>query len=221
MSLALFDLDETLIHGDCATLWAEYMVAQGWVTDKESFLATEADLMRQYAAGSMDMRDYMALTLLPLKGMTEAEVAAKVDHFVHEIILPIVYPDAKATIAKHQQQQDRLVVISASGAHLVKPIAIALGIHECLAIDIDVNDGCFTGGITGIPTFREGKVTRLLALINQDEDQLKSASFYSDSRNDLPLLKLVGHPFVINPDPLLKQVAEENHWPILTWLPTH
>lgn len=217
MNLALFDLDETLIHGDCATLWAEYMVSQGWIDDTEAFLATEADLMRQYAAGSMDMKDYMALTLKPLIGMTAAEVSARVSEFVETIILPIVYPEAKSRLKHHQEQGDRLVIISASGAHLVSPIANALGVNECLAIDVEMADDRYTGNTTGILTFREGKVTRLLELINQEHEQLEQASFYSDSQNDLPLLKLVGNPFVINPDNQLQNHANENGWPILWW----
>ncbi len=215
--LALFDLDETLIHGDCATLWAEYMVTQGWVADINTFLAAEAALMQQYAAGTMNMGDYMALTLAPLKGQTVADVSSKVAQFIHDVIAPIVYPAAKDVIAMHQQKGERLIVISASGAHLVHPIAAALGIHESIAIDIEIEQGRFTGNITGIPSFREGKVIRLLELIHQDESQLRDASFYSDSRNDIPLLERVGHPIAINPDPRLRQVATENQWSILHW----
>jgi len=217
MKLALFDLDETLIHGDCATLWAEYMVKHGWVKDTQAFLAKEEKLMLDYANGGMDIYEYMSLTLEPLAGMTETAVSNEVSGFVEEVILPIVYPEAKSRLQHHREQGDRLVIISASGVHLVAPIAQALGVDECLAIDVEISDGRYTGKTIGTPTFREGKVTRLLELIEQEHGQLAEASFYSDSRNDLPLLKLVGNPFVINPDAHLQTHAGENGWPVLRW----
>src|SRR3990167_9862710 len=74
MALAIFDLDETLIGGDCASLWTKEMVKLGWA-DGDSFIAHEQELMRQYAAGSLAMEDYMAFTLSPLAGRTAEEVA--------------------------------------------------------------------------------------------------------------------------------------------------
>ena len=57
MNLALFDLDETLISGDCSSLWSAFMVEQGWVADPAAFLQQDAELMRLYALGQMDMTE--------------------------------------------------------------------------------------------------------------------------------------------------------------------
>jgi HAD superfamily hydrolase (TIGR01490 family) len=217
MSLALFDLDETLINGDSASLWSAYMVDQGWVADKQAFLSQEAELMRQYAVGEMSMSQYMDCTLQPLRGRTESEVSLKVHQFITDIILPRVYPQARETLRYHQQQGDRIVIISATGEHLVAPIARALGVNECLAIQIEIEDGRYTGATEGVMTYREGKVARLLTLLNQENSQLQQASFYSDSHNDLPLLTLVGRPHIINPDPILLQYATQAGWPVYQW----
>lgn len=217
MSLALFDLDETLIRGDCSSLWSAFMVTQGWVADKQAFLHHESHLMQQYAVGQMDMQEYMNYTLEPLKGRTPEDVARMVERFVDEVITPRVYQDARNCLARHRENGDRTVVISASGEHLVAPIAQYLGVDEVLAIGIATEKGVFTGTTQGVMTFREGKVTRLMALLNQDSSQLAHASFYSDSHNDLPLLNRVGYPKVVNPDAILHQHARQAGWPIYAW----
>lgn len=217
MKLALFDLDETLISGDCSSLWSAYMVAQGWVADKEAFLQQDAALMQQYAVGQMDMREYMRCTLAPLTGRSERDVAAMVAHYIDDIIAPRIYAQARECLATHRAQGDRTVIISASGEHLVQPIARFLGVEETLAIGVEIQNGRFTGATQGTMTYREGKVSRLLDLINQDESLLQQASFYSDSHNDLPLLTQVGQPYAVNPDAILLQHARQAGWPVYAW----
>ena len=101
MALAIFDLDETLIGGDCASLWSQEMVKLGWA-DADSFIPREQELMRQYAAGSLAMEDYMAFTLSPLVGRTPEEVAHVVEPFVEDVIEPIFYSDATRCLANHR-----------------------------------------------------------------------------------------------------------------------
>jgi phosphoserine phosphatase len=77
--------------------------------------------------------------------------------------------------------------------------------------------GHFTGEIEGVPTLREGKVTRVTQWLAQqglDWSQVQ-ATFYSDSTNDLPLLEKVQTPVVTNPGPALRQLASERAWRIL------
>ncbi|MBA4243904.1 MAG: HAD-IB family hydrolase [Pseudomonas sp.] len=216
MALAIFDLDETLIHGDCASLWAVEMTKLGWA-DGEAFIAREQELMRLYAAGELAMEDYMAFTLAPLVGRTPEEVAHVVEPFVEDVIEPIFYSDASRTLAAHREAGDRLLVISASAHFLVSAIAERFGIDEVLAIDLELQHGFYSGRTQGVLTYREGKVTRLHAWLTEQNENLAGASFYSDSRNDLPLLQLVDKPFTVNPDPTLRAHAEQAGWPILNW----
>ncbi|UTH35192.1 HAD-IB family hydrolase [Pseudomonas sp. KHPS1] len=216
MALAIFDLDETLIHGDCASLWAVEMTKLGWA-DGEAFIAREQELMRLYAAGELAMEDYMAFTLAPLVGRTPEEVAHVVEPFVEDVIEPIFYSDASRTLAAHREAGDRLLVISASAHFLVSAIAERFGIDEVLAIDLELQHGFYSGRTQGVLTYREGKVTRLQAWLAEQNENLAGASFYSDSRNDLPLLQLVDRPFAVNPDPTLRAHAEQAGWPILNW----
>ena len=216
MALAIFDLDETLIHGDCASLWAVEMTKLGWA-DGEAFIAREQQLMCLYSTGELAMEDYMAFTLTPLVGRTPEEVAHVVEPFVEDVIEPIFYSDASRALAAHRAAGDRLLVISASAHFLVSAIAERFGIDEVLAIDLQLQHGFYSGCTEGVLTYREGKVTRLHAWLTEQNETLAGASFYSDSRNDLPLLQLVDRPFTVNPDPTLRAHAEQAGWPILSW----
>ncbi|MBD1551493.1 HAD family hydrolase [Pseudomonas typographi] len=216
MALALFDLDETLIHGDCASLWSAYMARIGWV-DADTFLRRDQELMALYSEGKLAMEAYMAFSLQPLVGRTPADVAQKVACYLDEVIAPRVYPDARHTVNAHRAAGDRLLVISASAVFLVKPIAARLGIEDVLAIDLEVIGGRYTGRTAGVLTYREGKVIRLIDWLEQQGDTLAGASFYSDSRNDLPLLERVARPFAVNPDPALLAHAQAAGWAVLDW----
>ena len=216
MALAIFDLDETLIHGDCATLWSEQMGRLGWV-DPESFMKRNNELMHAYSVGELKMEDYMAFSLEPLIGRTPEEVEHLVGPWVEDNIEPIIFSDACKTVAAHRKAGDRVLVISASATYLVRPIAERLGIDEVLGIELQVQHGVYTGNTVGTLTYREGKITRLLEWLDAEEENLEGASFYSDSRNDLPLLLKVDHPHAVNPDPVLREHAVQAGWPIHHW----
>lgn len=216
MALAIFDLDETLIGGDCASLWAREMVKLGWA-DSDSFIAREQELMRQYSAGELAMEDYMAFTLSPLVGRTAVEVAHVVEPFVEDVIEPIFYSAATRCLANHRAAGDRILIISASAHFLVSAIAARLKVEDVLAIDIEEQHATYSGRTRGVLTYREGKVSRLQAWLEEQGESLDGAYFYSDSHNDLPLLQRVDQPHVVNPDPTLREHAEQAGWPILHW----
>ena len=216
MALVIFDLDDTLIHGDCATLWSEQMGRLGWV-DPDSFMRKNNELMAAYSRGELAMEEFMDFSLEPMIGRTPEEVAHLVEPWVEDIIEPLIYSDATKTIARHRQNGDRILVISASGTHLVTPIAARIGIEEVLGIELDVAHGVYSGKTVGVLTYREGKVARLTQWLEQEGESLEGAYFYSDSRNDLPLLSKVDFPQVVNPDPVLQAHAEQAGWPIHQW----
>lgn len=216
MALAIFDLDETLIHGDCASLWSSEMAKLGWV-DGESFIEKDRELMALYAEGKLAMEDYMVFSLSPLVGRSAEEVAFVVEPYVEDVIEPLFYSDAIRCLATHRAAGDRILIISASAHFLVRAIAARLKVEDVLAIDIEEQHGTYSGRTQGVLTYREGKVTRLQAWLEEQGESLDGAYFYSDSRNDLPLLQLVSQPYAVNPDPVLRRHAEQAGWPILSW----
>lgn len=192
------------------------MATIGWV-DKDSFLRRDHELMALYSQGKLAMEQYMAFSLEPLAGRTPQEVASHVQLYIDEVIEPRFYPGARQAIEAHRQAGDRLLVISASAAFLVQPIAARLGVEDVLAIDLEVVDGLYTGRTLGVLTYREGKVLRLADWLELHGETLEGASFYSDSRNDLPLLKAVPRAVAVNPDPVLEAQAEERGWEVVWW----
>jgi len=171
----------------------------------------------QYQQGTLSMEEYMSFTLQPLIGRSIGEVARQVDAFIDQIIVPAMREEACSRIEAHRLNGDRVIVISATGEHLVAPIARRFGIDETLSIQLDVCDDAYTGQTRGILTYREGKVARLLSLLDAGLSILDDAAFYSDSINDLPLLRLVGYPQAVNPDDALLGQAQLAGWPVLRW----
>ncbi|GAB3450055.1 HAD family hydrolase [Insolitispirillum peregrinum] len=215
MPLALFDLDDTLIAGDSATLWLRFLVAKGLAD--AAMLPQEAEMMRAYREGALKMEDYMRFTLQPLAGRRQAEVAGWVERFIAQEISPIIYPQARETLARYQQDGWRCVVISATGEHLVQRIAAHLGVSEALAIQLEQDGERYSGDTTGILTYQQGKVDRLHAWLAEHDETLAGSHGYSDSINDVPLLTATERAFVVNPDPRLADHAQAHGWLTLDW----
>ncbi len=216
-TLYVFDMDDTLIEGDCSMIWNEYLVERGIVTEP-GFLERDRELMALYSQGKMSMEEYLTVTIQPLQSVSLEQLRHWVDACVSECILPRVYPKAQALIEQLKQQDCRMLVISASAHFLIEPVARALGIPEAIGIDLKEEAGRITAQIDGIPSYREGKVQRLkqwLAQQNIDRGELE-IHFYTDSINDLPLCRYADQAHLINPCPLLTQAAP-SHWQHYRW----
>jgi HAD superfamily hydrolase (TIGR01490 family) len=121
-------------------------------------------------------------------------------------------------VATHRNRGERLVMVTATNEFITRPIAQAFGMEVLLAVELVRDEtGFFTGDIAGVPTLREGKVTRVQQWLEAQGLSLQDveATFYSDSMNDLPLLEQVQHPVVTNGSPALKQIALARGWRIL------
>jgi len=204
MPLAIFDLDDTLIAGDSASLWLRFLVQEG-LADPD-MLPREEEMMRAYHHGSLEMDDYMRFTLQPLAGRSVDEVAEWAARFIDREISSLVYPQARKAVASYQRDGWRCLVISATGEHVVAPIARSLGIDEVLAIQLEIAGRHYTGSTTGILTFKQGKV-----------ESMNGSHGYSDSGNDIPLLETVTHAFTVNPDARLNAHAVAARWYRLNW----
>ncbi|MDH2924738.1 HAD superfamily hydrolase (TIGR01490 family) [Nicoletella semolina] len=216
MSIVLFDLDETLINGDSASLWSAFMLEVGLVDN--AFLSQERAIMQKYSSGKMSMSEYMAFTLTPLRALSQQKLADYVAHFVDKYISSRFYPQALEKINDYKQANRRLIIISATADFIVTAIAKKLVIQEVIAVQTEVVDGCYTGKTIGVLSYQQGKVERLKDYLgNEYEGLIRTATFYSDSCNDLPLLNEVAYPKVVNPDEMLRTVAEHSGWPILYW----
>jgi len=215
VSLAIFDLDNTLLSIDSDHAWGEFLVEQGAV-DPVAYREANERFLADYNAGTLDMMAFLALALKPLADNSPEQLAAWHQQFMISKIEPNILPKAEELLARHRTKGDTLLIITATNRFITGPIAERLGVDDLIAVDPEMVDGRYTGRVAGVPSYREGKVTRLEAWLEGQECTLDDAWFYSDSHNDLPLLEVVDNPVAVDPDDTLRQVAEERHWRIMS-----
>jgi HAD superfamily hydrolase (TIGR01490 family) len=215
MSLAIFDLDNTLLADDSDYLWGQFLVEQGLV-DAELYQRENQRFYEEYKAGTLDIMEFLAFSLQPLTRHSQAELAQLHERFMQQKIAPIMLPAAQTLLEKHRAQGDTLLIITATNRFVTAPIAARLGVDNLLASDPEMIDDRYTGRVAGTPCFREGKVTRLKAWLTEQQQNLANSWFYSDSHNDLPLLEMVTHPVAVDPDDTLTTHAEARGWPIIS-----
>ena len=216
MSLAIFDLDNTLIAGDSDHAWGEFLVEQG-IVDAQVYKDANDRFYQDYLAGTLDIMEYLAFSLAPLAEHEPEQLQQWHQQFMQEKIEPILLDKAFEKLAWHKEQGHYILIITATNRFVTEPIAERLDVHELIAIEPEVVDGRYTGKVAGIPSFKEGKVTRLNKWLEDKEHDLAETWFYSDSHNDLPLLQLVGKPIAVDPDQQLKDTAEQNGWPVISF----
>ena len=215
MSLALFDLDNTLLSDDSDYLWGLFLVEQGLV-DGVHYQQQNQQFYQHYQAGTLDIQAFLRFMLQPLTEHPLAQLWAWREQFMREKIAPIVLPKAVALVEQHRAAGDVLVIVTATNRFITEPIAQQLGVPHLLATEPELINDRYTGRVMGIPCFQHGKVQRLQQWLAETGQTLTESWFYSDSRNDLPLLEQVTHPVAVDPDPVLAAIAQQRGWPILS-----
>lgn len=215
MSLALFDLDNTLLADDSDYLWGQFLVEQGLV-DGEFYQQENQRFYDAYRLGTLDIQAFLRFMLQPLSQYPVEQLLALRAQFMAEKIEPIILPQAIALLEKHRAQGDTLLIITATNSFITTPITERLNVPNLLATEIEQVDGRYTGRPQGIPCFQQGKVERLRRWLAETGHDLVDSWFYSDSRNDLPLLEQVTHPVAVDPDEILAQHATQRGWPIIS-----
>jgi len=215
VALAIFDLDHTLLSGDSDHAWGQFLV-DNKIVEPEHHQKQNDYFYEQYKAGCLDIEEYLAFALKPLTEHPLESMLALRSTFIEDRIQPLITDKARALINKHQHAGDELLIITATNAFVTRPIAELLGFSELIAPEPEMIDGQYTGGISGIPSFQQGKVTRLEMWLAEKEIDLKGAFFYSDSHNDLPLLNIVDNPIAVDADEILSDTASRNGWPIIS-----
>ncbi|MGD8907923.1 MAG: HAD family phosphatase [Chromatiales bacterium] len=214
MTLAIFDLDNTLLAGDSDYLWGRFLVEKGAV-DGIHYERENARFYQLYKEGRLDIHEFLRFSLAPLRQISRSRLETWRDEFLDTHIDPLISEQARQLVQKHRQAGDTLMIITATNAFVTRPIAQRFGIQYLIATEPETLDGHFTGAVVGEPSFREGKVRRLQDWLEEHGANLQGSWFYSDSHNDLPLLEQVDYPVAVDPDDTLAQVARDRQWPIL------
>ncbi len=219
--LTLFDLDNTLLGDDSDHLWGEFLIEQGLV-NPEQHKAKNDGFYHDYCQGTLDIDAYLNFVMQTVANKTVKEVDKLHNDFMENFIKPIMLPKAKTLIEQHQSDNHLCIIITATSDFITRPIANALGIDILLASEAEIDNNCYTGKPTGIPCFSNGKIIKIKNWLNENlpdfstEKMMQEAFFYSDSRNDIPLLESVGKAIAVDPDETLKLHAQENDWEIIS-----
>ena len=215
MNLALFDLDNTILAGDSDYNWSRFLIKEGYL-DPAIHAEKNEKFYADYKEGNLDIFAFVEFQFKPLARNPRNVLDQLLHKYIVEIIKPMITDKAYALVKKHQDDGDLLIVITATNSFITKPIAQIFGIQNLIGTDPEEKDGEFTGKVSGTPSFKEGKVTRLEEWLKNKKLSLsdfEKSYFYSDSHNDLPLLKKVTHPVVVDSDDILKEYAKSQGWP--------
>jgi HAD superfamily hydrolase (TIGR01490 family) len=219
--LALFDLDHTLLPLDSDHAWGNFLTARGW-TDGEEYRRRNDEFYAQYQAGQLDLQAYVRFSTQAICSRGEQQAMAAHHDFMQTVVQPAIQPQALQLVQNHQRAGDQVLIVTATNAFVTRPIAHAFGVEELIAVELERDQrpdgtGWYTGAIAGVPSFREGKVTRVqqwLQTRGWGWDDVHS-TFYSDSINDLALLEKATVAVATNPDARLRAIALERGWRIL------
>lgn len=221
MKLTLFDLDHTLLPIDSDYSWGVFTTQIGW-TDPVEFARRNDEFFAHYKAGTLDINEYVRFATDAIRSHGAAESIAAHDLFMRQIVLKNLKTEALDLVRQHRDAGDTVLIVTATNEFVTRPIAEAFGVDELIAVELEYDlrpegTGWITGAIKGVPSAREGKVTRMaqwLASRGLDWADVES-TFYTDSVNDLTLLEKVNHPVATNPDDRLRAIATARGWRIL------
>jgi HAD superfamily hydrolase (TIGR01490 family) len=214
-TLAIFDLDNTLLGGDSDHAWGEFLITQKLV-NAEQHRATNDGFYADYLNGDLDINAYLRFVLQFVAGKKPTELAALHRQFMAQQIDAMMLQKSVHLLAKHRSEGDYLLIITATNDFITAPIAKKLGVDALLASTAEIVNGRYTGQPTGTPCYHEGKVVRLQQWLGDKIFNLDKAFFYSDSHNDIPLLNAVGNPYAVDPDDRLREYAHTQRWPIIS-----
>ena len=215
MNLALFDLDNTILAGDSDYNWSRFLIQEGYL-DGAIHAEKNEKFYADYKAGTLDIYAFVEFQFKPLARNPRTVLNQLLKKYVEEVIKPMITEKARALVKRHQDEGDLIIVITATNSFITKPIAELFGIVNLIGTDPEEKEGEFTGKVSGLPSFKEGKVTRLEAWLKNKKLSLASfekSYFYSDSHNDLPLMQKVTHPVAVDSDDVLSEYAKSKGWP--------
>ena len=215
MALTIFDLDNTLLHGDSDYEWGQFLVTKKLV-DEKKYEAANKVFYEDYKNGTLDIFEFSAFSFQPLSTRTMEELKILHDEYLTTVIKPMITKKSRQLVEKHKQQGDTLIVITATNSFITRPITTEFGIENLLATDPLIVNGRYTTEVDGIPCFQKGKITRLNKWLEENNQNMKGSTFYSDSYNDISLLEAVDTPVVVDPDEKLHEMAISRDWEIIS-----
>lgn len=216
MQAAFFDLDKTVIARSSTLAFGRPFMREGLISRGQVLKGIYAQLVYQLIGADEDKMEKLRVALLELtRGWEKTKIEALVRETINEIIEPVIFEEALALIAEHRAAGRRVYIVSSSGEEIVRPLAEHLGVPHFIATRAKVGpDGCYTGELD-FYCYGEHKAVAIREQADKYGIDLSESYAYSDSVTDLPMLEVVGHPHVVNPDRELRGVSAERGWVVL------
>ena len=214
---AFFDLDKTIISRSSALAFAPLFYRHGLISRLQVARSAVAQAsFRLSGAGPQQLERIRDQVSALCSGWPAEKVAHLVAAHLEQVIGPLVYSEARRLLASHRQAGHDVIIVSTSGHEIVGPIGTMLGVTDVIATRMSVTDGHYTGSVE-FYAYGQAKADHVRTLAASRGYLLPDCYAYSDSATDLPLLELVGHPRVVNPDRALRRVARVRNWPQLSF----
>ncbi len=212
MKTVIFDLDDTLLSGDSEFKWAEYTVEKGLI-NKDFYMEKISEFEVAYRAGNMDFDAYCIFLLNPLIGKTTNEIESLVREFINQYEELLIDSLTYDLLEKHKN--DKKIIASGSLNFIVEGFSRVFSIDTFFGTPLEIENNKITGNLDGVATFAEGKLITMQEWSKKNNFNLEDATFYTDSINDLPLVKVCKNSIIISPDEELEKYAKENSLEII------
>ncbi len=217
MSLALFDMDGTLINGDTNELTLEYLLSHHLADP--SFAAPVKRYGELFMQGNLKIEDFIAYIATPFVGMPAERREHIMADLVRTLIIPRIKPGARRAIDFHKSRGDTVIIVTSTVDYLVKHVAEQAGIDNYIGSKAELTaEGVLTGKLAGYPPYQEGKVRLIKSFAQQHNLSLEDAYAYGDSVNDLPMLLMSSHPYAVDPAVQLRSHPDFPKLTEVSWL---
>ena len=211
MKFIIFDLDDTLLSGDCEREWITFLTSKGLMNDSSAEL-DRFDL--DYRKGILDFEEYSTFVQKPIMGLTREELDNLIEEFIQKNIHDLT-DNLTKDLLNEASSADKVLIASGSHDFLVKGFADFFKIDSSIGTPVELKNNIFSGQLSGEPTFGDGKVRAVEKWCNSNDVEIKDSIFYSDSINDLPMFEVCGVPIAVNPDEKLKKIAKERAFKVI------
>jgi HAD superfamily hydrolase (TIGR01490 family) len=210
---AFFDVDGTLIAKNSGPLYMKFLRRRGEIRRRDA-LRTFYFYLR-YRLNLLDIDRALARSSEWIRGRSETEIASHCRVWYREMVRQYLQPEMVRRVRMHRDQGHLVAILSSTTNYLAEPLAEELGIEHLLVSRLVVKDGRFTGEAHRPICYGDGKLHWARRFAAEHAVDFDESFFYTDSVTDVPMLEIVGHPQVVNPDPLLRRIARQRGWQVM------
>lgn len=225
--IALFDVDGTLVGGQSyrylfSTLWQRSWRQRYQLTSLLAATLPGEALRRVWPAQRLRVQTRWAGRVASLFAGVQVEDAQEICRITSAKLAGALRPSILDEMEKRRGEGCKVVLASTAIFPLVSEVGALVGAQAWVGTPLQVRDGHYTGKLDGPVCNGAHKVAYVEALTRSwgVEVDWPSSWAYSDAVVDLPMLRRVGHPVAVAPEPRLRALAERCQWAVLSGPPS-